>query len=133
MISQRKLHLLTTSTVAIALSAIAFGGGGYWIEFANPSASTDPAAKDALAIVRSVGCGRPSESKITATAEGLVNGQRKSVTLEPVALSSPGVYAIKGAIPSEGVWIVAAKGRYLLRETGAVAPIVAKKLERKMA
>ena len=132
MISRRNLYLMTTSAVAMAVSALAFGGG-YWLEFANPSASADPAAKDALAIVRSLGCGNPSESKITATAEGLVNGQRKSVALESVALSAPGVYAIKGSIPAEGVWVVSAKGLYLNHGTGAVAPIVAKKLDRKMA
>ena len=41
---------------------------------------------------------------VAGTAEGMVRGERKSVSLEFRATSRPGVYALKRQWPTEGTW-----------------------------
>jgi hypothetical protein len=132
MFSRTTLHLLTASAMTLASGTLAFSGG-YWLEFGKPTASNDPAAKEALALVRAVGCGEPSKSTMSASAEGLVNGERKSLPLQVVTLASPGLYAIKGQLPSEGSWVLSVTGTYLEANTGAIVPITSKGIERKAA
>ena len=132
MFSRTKLQLFTASALTLALGALAYGGG-YWLEFGNPSASKDPAAKGAIAIVRAMGCGEPSKSTLKATAEGLVEGERKSITLEVVALSTPGAFALKGTLPAEGKWVVSATGTYMGAKRGAVAAVTPAGFDRKSA
>lgn len=132
MFSRTKQNLVTASVWALALGTLAYGGG-YWLETANPAASTDPAARGAIALVRAVGCGEPSKSTVTASAEGLVKGERKSVPLQVVALSSPGVYALKGDLPGEGAWVLSIAGTYLNANAGAILPVTPKGFDRKHA
>ena len=130
MFSRTRLQLLTASALTLAFGVLAFGGG-YWLEFANPSASNDPLAKGAIAIVRALGCGEPSKSTVTATAEGLIGNERKSVTLEVVALSTPGMYALKGNLPTEGKWVVSAAGTYMGAKRGAIVVVTPQGFDRK--
>jgi hypothetical protein len=127
MFSQLKLM---TST--LLLGAIAYGGG-YWLEFGNPKTSSDLAAKDAIALVRSLGCGEPYKSTVKATAEGLVRGERKSIPLQVVPLSTPGIYALKGDLPADGVWAVSATGNYREAEAGVIALVTPNGFDRKTA
>lgn len=132
MFSRTKQNVLKASVLALALGTLAYGGG-YWLEFANPSASTEPAARGAIALVRAVGCGEPSKSTVTASAEGLVKGERKSVPLQVVSLSSPGVYALKGDLPGDGAWVLSVSGTYLSASAGAIVPVTPNGFERKKA
>jgi hypothetical protein len=127
-----RMKLLTSSALTLAIATAAYGGG-YWLEFGNPSASKDPAAANAIALVRAVGCGEPSHSKVTATAEGLVSGDRKSLPLRVVELSSPGIYAIKGDLPAGGSWVLSVTGTYREAVAGAIASVTSKGIERTTA
>jgi hypothetical protein len=132
MFSRKRPQLLSASVLVLALGALAYGGG-YWLEFADPSASKDPAAKDAIALVRALGCGEPTKSTVTAKAEGLIAGERKSVELQVVPLSKPGMYALKGNLPDEGKWVISVAGAYLGARTGTVAALTSKGFDRKSA
>lgn len=94
--------------LAISLSALA---GGFQLSVATPSSTSDAQMKDVVLVARTFGCHQPADAKLSATAEGLVNGARKSVALELRSIGS-GVYAIKQQWPSEGTWVVALTGAY---------------------
>ncbi len=87
-------------------------GGGFWLELGSPSASSDPKARGALVVARFIGCHEPEKAFLKATAEGVVQGRRQTIVLSPVALSTPGVYAISRTWPAEGKWVLRLEGRY---------------------
>lgn len=87
-------------------------GGGFWLELGSPTASSDPKAKGAVVLARFVGCHEPAKAVLTATAEGVVQGKRQSIALQPVSLSTSGLYAISRTWPAEGKWVLRLEGRY---------------------
>jgi hypothetical protein len=125
------MFLKSKLAVAFAVTASAVYGGGFWLEFGNPSASHDPAAKEAVLLVRALGCGEPAKARLTATAEGLVDGQRKSIPLEIAPLSTPGVWAVKRAWPQDGAWVLSFTAYEHDRITSAVARVGPKGVESK--
>jgi hypothetical protein len=94
---------------ALALAApIAMAGGFYIsIEPAPPGSKALP--KDAALVLRVGGCIKPADARVSATAEGLVNGKRRTVTLQLKSIS-PGVYTLSRQWPAEGVWVLAITG-----------------------
>ena len=56
--------------------------------------------------VRALRCGQPLPAQIVGTAEGLVNGVRRTVPLELVASSDPGSYALSQQWPTQGRWLL---------------------------
>jgi len=122
-----------TAAMAIVMT-VPMLAGGIWLEFGNPTASSDPKAKDALALVRATGCHEPEKALFTATAEGKVDGKRQSIPLEVVGLSTRGLYALKGSVPKEGSWVIAVNstldGSFLV---SAILPVSAKGADRTLA
>lgn len=108
----------------LAGAATLLQAGGFWLELGNPSATKDPAAKNAALIVRAIGCGEPSKAEITATAEGLVDGQRKSIPVKLVPLSEHGVFAAERSWPATGKWVLHFRGNYLSRVTSTVTQVL---------
>lgn len=94
--------------LAIASPALA---GGFQLSVETPTGSTDPQLKDVVLIARTYGCHQPADAKLSASAEGFVDGNRKSLPLELRSIGS-GVYAIKRQWPSEGKWVLALTGAY---------------------
>jgi hypothetical protein len=94
----------------LSISGSAFAGG-FQLSVETPSASSDPQMKEVVLVARTYGCHQPADAKLSATAEGLVNGARKSVALELRSIGS-GVYAIKQQWPAEGNWVLAITGAY---------------------
>lgn len=94
--------------LAIASPALA---GGFQLSVETPTEAADPQLKDVVLIARTYGCHQPADATLSATAEGLVNGNRKSLPLELRSIAS-GVYAIKQQWPSEGKWVLALSGTY---------------------
>jgi len=97
--------------------------GGFFLTLGNPVAANAPQAKGAVLVVRPDGCHEPAKARITGTAEGLVNGARRSVPLKLIALPTPGVYAVNREWPAEGVWVVNLTGVNLGATTSAIVPI----------
>ena len=94
--------------LAIASPALA---GGFQLSIETPAGSLDPQLKDVVLIARTYGCHQPADAKLSATAEGFVSGNRKSLPLELRSIGS-GVYAIKQQWPSEGIWVLSLTGAY---------------------
>ena len=99
-----------TFAAAFLIALPALAGGNMVLTIGRAEATSDPAAKDAFILVRPDGCADPEAVKITAIAEGLVNGQRRSVPVAVVPLSKRGTFAIRRTWPSEGKWILHVTG-----------------------
>ena len=82
-----------------------------------------------LFVVRPGGCGDPAAARITATAEGVVNGSRQSVTLKLAPLSPPGVHAVSRDMPSGWVWVINLVGTCSGRTAGAIVAMAGPKQE----
>jgi hypothetical protein len=99
---------------ALCILAIAttLTAGGFYLSLEKPTRAGTLQAKDAVLLVRPYGCHQPEDALISATAEGLVKGQRETIQLQ-LHPASKGVYAIKQQWPTGGVWLVAVRGSYL--------------------
>ena len=60
----------------------------------------------AVVLVRTFHHGTPQAMPLTGSAEGLVNGQRRSVPLTFVLADAPNVYSVSNTWGSEGVWVL---------------------------
>jgi hypothetical protein len=113
--SERRNVIRTSVTLAslalvLAIPSLALAGG-FQLSIETPAGPSDPQMNDVVLVARTYGCHQPADAKLTATAEGLVNGNRKSMPLELRSIGS-GVYAIKQQWPSEGTWVLALTGAY---------------------
>jgi hypothetical protein len=91
--------------VAALFTATAFANAGPpWISIEYPANPYDNASRGAFLLVHSFHHGTPVGFPVSGTAEGLVNGERRTVSLEFKSTSRPGVYALHKQWASEGVW-----------------------------
>src|ERR1700733_8171431 len=90
---------LIFATCVLATSALA---DGFSFEIGSPVASQDFRTKTSAFVFRTQGCADPAKARIEGSAEGVVNGMRRSVVLKMTALNRPGVYAVEQNWPREG-------------------------------
>jgi len=99
-----------------ALAAVVAGGlviaartahaGPAWISIEIPTNPHNRTISSAWFLVRTYHHWQPVETALTGTAEGLVNGVRRSVKLEFTKAPVAGAYAVMGDVPTEGAWLV---------------------------
>ena len=70
----------TVCTMAVAVMATAgyLTAGGFWLQLGNPEASAEARKARAVVTIKAVGCHDPATAKVTATAIGMVNGERRT-------------------------------------------------------
>jgi hypothetical protein len=85
-----------TSTAVVA--------GPPWIAIEYPVNPFDRTTRGAHLLVHAYYHGTPIAYPVSGTAEGLVNGERRTITLRFETTSRTGVYALRRQWPSEGVW-----------------------------
>jgi hypothetical protein len=100
-----------TMTAMAAMTAGWLMAGGFWLELGNPEASPEARKANAVFTVRAVGCHDPASANVTATAIGIVNGQKKTLPIELTKLSTPGMYAVSQQWPKEGKWVIQLVGK----------------------
>src|SRR6204780_3518953 len=108
--------------ISCALAALTLADG-FSFEIGSPVASQDFHTKTSAFVFRTQGCADPAKSRIEGSAEGLVNGMRRSVALKLTALARPGAYAVEQNWPMEGAWVVNLKGTCADANAGAIVPI----------
>jgi hypothetical protein len=91
--------------VLMALAGQVFAGG-FFLQLGNPEASAEARKLGAVLTIKAAGCHDPATAQVTATAIGVVNGQRRTVPLEVKGLSGAGMFAVVGQVPKEGKWVV---------------------------
>jgi hypothetical protein len=99
----------TAGAVILALAA-QLCAGGFYLQ-ADKADSLEARKVNAVLTVKAVGCHDPASAKVTATAIGLANGERRSIPLKIDALSAPGTFAIAQQWPKEGRWVIQLSGR----------------------
>jgi hypothetical protein len=111
-----RLTLVALTIVGLALAE------GFTFAIGNPVASQDFRFKSAAFALRIEGCADPAKAQITGTAEGILNGARRSVVLKVTPASKPGVYAVEQQWPAEGQWVVSLRGACAGENAGAIIP-----------
>jgi hypothetical protein len=96
---------MITIHAALALATLTVAGPP-WISIEAPANPLDPTSRGALLLVHAFHHGTPVGLPVSGTAEGLVDGQRRTVALEFTPTSRPGVYALRYQPPREGSWIL---------------------------
>jgi hypothetical protein len=91
-----------------------------WLSIETPVNPFDASARGAICLVHAATHeGPPDISALSGTAEGLVNGARRSIALKLDATSRPGVFAVRKQWPSEGAWVL----RITLESTTAIVAL----------
>jgi hypothetical protein len=94
---------LLALTSLLALTAFVKSGPA-WISIEYPANPYDSASRGAFLLVHAFHHGTPVGYPVTGTAEGLVDGARRTVSLEFKNTSRPGVYALNKQWPTSGTW-----------------------------
>jgi hypothetical protein len=121
---------MVKSSASIALgilitiaAAPALGGVSFRLDVGQSFAdSSGGKVKDAVLLVRSLACDDPASVVLTGTAEGVVNGSRRSVALMFHKLPTPGVFAVRRQW-SDGQWVLNLTGRCPGRDADASAVV----------
>jgi hypothetical protein len=78
--------------------------GGPWISIETPVNPYEASTNGALLLVHTYHHGIPVTLPLTAKAEGLVNGQRRSVALTPTKAAQAGTYGVRNQWGDKGIW-----------------------------
>ena len=91
-----------------------------WLSIESPVNPYDPSARGALLLVHATFREGPSQvSDLNGTAEGVVNGKRRSVPLRFENTNRTDVYALRPQWPADGRWVL----RINLRSTTALVAL----------
>ena len=100
--------LALTALFAATLAAPAFAGPP-WISIEYPVNPHDQSMRGAMLLVHVFHHAQPTAYPIEGTAEGLVNGERRSIKLTFTETARPAVYGLSRQWPTEGVWTLVIK------------------------
>jgi len=116
--------MIRFAPAVLAVAAVALADG-FRFEIGNPVAAQDFVAKTAAFAFRTEGCADPAKAQVSATAEGLVRGERRSAEAKIATMRRPGVYAVyqTGEWGNEGRWVVVLKGVCGKETAGAIVPM----------
>jgi hypothetical protein len=90
-------------TLALA-ALLAFAAKPSWISIEVPVNPYDASVSGAFLLARVFHYNTTGAFPIAGTAEGIINGDRRSLPLEFTETSRPGVYALKQTWPKDGTW-----------------------------
>jgi hypothetical protein len=92
---------------ALALAALL--AGPPWISIEYPVNPLDQSMRGAFLLVHTFHHATPITYPVEGTAEGIVNGERRTIKLAFTDTSRPGVYGLRRMWPTEGVWTLVIK------------------------
>ena len=99
----RPLLLALTLSIAAASPAVA---GPPWISIELPANPFNSATRDAYCLVRVYHHGDAAFYPVQGVAEGLVDGERRTVALTLTETGLPGVYAVHYRPETRGTWVL---------------------------
>ena len=109
--------------LALVLAGAAYAGGGFWLTVHSAQSPLGKQIPDAAVLVAVEGCATHADLKVSGTAEGVVNGERRSVTLDMTPTSKPGVWAVKKSSLGEGRWVLAIRAGITGHSIGTVVEL----------
>ena len=94
------------------------------IVIGSPVAAQSSLAKRAVLAFRTKGCADVGKLEVEGKAEGLVNGQRRTIPLTKIAaMPTAGVYAVYPEWTAEGTWLVSLSARCAGATAFALVPV----------
>lgn len=108
MLSLRTRTLVCSLSVFVSgfLLAAAAMAGPPWISIELPANPHDPATRQALFVVHAYHHSANVQYPVTGTAEGLVDGERRSIALTVTPTGKAGLYAVTRPRLDEGRWVL---------------------------
>ncbi|MGH7726592.1 MAG: hypothetical protein ACREOU_14285 [Candidatus Eiseniibacteriota bacterium] len=123
--------LAAAAVLTLTLAVHPAFAGGQMMSFDGASSAKDARFQKATLLVTASNCGSAANATIKGTAEGLVDGKRRSLPLKLVATGKPGQYAVFQQWPTSGSWALTFElhGLYAIvdlnRETAASTAVAA--------
>ncbi|MDQ2844534.1 MAG: hypothetical protein M3Y72_26500 [Acidobacteriota bacterium] len=111
---------------ALSILAVPLFAGALLLEVGNPASNPEALRSHAVLVARITACHSPEKTTVAATAEGVLNGLRKSIPLKVLSLSTAGTFAVAREWPEQGTWVikmVATNPDYKDYATSVVVPI----------
>jgi hypothetical protein len=105
----RTLSIAALFSAALATPALGLGLGPPWISIEYPANPHDRSTNGAMLYVHVFHHSQPIAYPIEGTAEGIVNGERRSIKLQFTETARPAVYGLSRQWPTEGVWTLVIK------------------------
>src|SRR4051812_16539932 len=106
----------------LALAGQLFAGG-FYLTLGNPEASPLARKLNAVLTIQATGCHEPATAAITATAIGVVKGERREIPLKLEKMPTPGMYALTQQWPKEGRWVIKLTGKQDTMFTNSIIPV----------
>jgi hypothetical protein len=121
---RRTFGALVLLVAVVSAGSATARGQAFRLEVGPPIAGNSTLVKKGKAVVavRSLSCD-PSGVTISGTAEGVVNGARRSIPLTLVPLETPGVYSVP-RVWEQGRWVLMLSGACASRTNEIAATIV---------
>jgi hypothetical protein len=122
--SSRILPLFIAGAAVIAVATPSVARSVFkspaWLSIEAPVNPYDPTTRgEALLVHTQLVSGKARTSELTGTAEGLVNGARRSISLHFDSLARLNTFGVRRQWPDEGTWLL----RIALRETTALVSL----------
>jgi hypothetical protein len=120
------MQRLLTAFLAACIAAAPVLAGALTLQVDDPKTNPEAIAKHAVVAAHITACHSPEKTSVTATAEGIVDGQRRSIPLKVIRLSEPGAFAVTHEWPREGKWtvkMIATNPDYKDYATSIVVPV----------
>ena len=95
-----------TLLLALALVAAPAAAGPPWISVELPANPFDRTTRGQYLVVRAYHHDLSAPYEVTGTAEGLVDGRRRSIALTVRPTGESGKFAVARNWPAEGVWVL---------------------------
>jgi hypothetical protein len=121
-----KMRPICKPLLAIFTLALPLLAGALRLEVSDVGANPEAKLKHGVLVVRTTACHEPEKTTISATAEGIVDGARKSIPLRMIPLATAGTFAVTREWPGQGVWaikVTATNPEYKSYATGLVVPV----------
>jgi hypothetical protein len=113
----RRLVIAAALVAAVAPAALA---GGTHVQVSGPH-------KDGQYAVHTYMCSNPSSVRVTAWAEGIVDGKRRTVPIKMLRTKEKGVYRFNRSWPENGTWAI----RMTVGNAGPHVPVTLASLDEK--
>ncbi|HMC56362.1 MAG TPA: hypothetical protein VKH19_14370 [Gemmatimonadaceae bacterium] len=99
-----RIAIRSLAATALFATTAFVSAGPPWISIEYPANPYDAASRGAVLLVHTFHHGTSVGYPVSGTAEGMVNGARRTVSLEFKPTSRPGVYALHKQWANDGVW-----------------------------
>jgi hypothetical protein len=100
------MNMRKVITCLMLAAGLPIFGGMLMVRISNPETNAEAMAKHAALIAQTGACRAPEKTVVTATAEGVIEGQRRSMQLNLIPLSTFGTFAIPQQWPAAGTWAI---------------------------